>query len=264
MKTAIVLASVLLTSFAPASGAVQGDVYLGSVDGLINGSILVESSSSTYVEFTLNYRNNDWEKAMAISNGFEISGSDSSVTWQNLNRWLDPSIPVICFDWPWFGPPPSNGVGADTIGLSISFGPCWQGLPGDFDGPFLLISAVFADTASAGGTFCLDSAFFPPSGSWMWAFGAAGTSMPTWDGPHCYPIIGSCCFGQRGNVDFDPDDQLDITDLVYLLDYMFAGGPPLLCLEEADIDGNGAIDIADLVRLADYMFTGGIPPADCP
>ena len=75
-----------------------------------------------------------------------------------------------------------------------------------------------------------------------------------------------CCQGTRGNVDGDFDDLLDISDLVYLVDYMFTEGPMPPCWEEADIDGNmgETIDITDLVHLVDYMFSGGVAPADCP
>jgi hypothetical protein len=79
-----------------------------------------------------------------------------------------------------------------------------------------------------------------------------------------------CCLGEiRGNVDYDPGDNIDISDLVYLVDYMFTGGPPPPCFEEADMNCDGSIDISDLVWLVDYMFTGGPPPcrcdcADCP
>ncbi|MDH4035067.1 MAG: hypothetical protein OEV80_14855, partial [candidate division Zixibacteria bacterium] len=67
--------------------------------------------------------------------------------------------------------------------------------------------------------------------------------------------------------DFDPDDIIDISDLVYLVDYMFTGGPAPPCPNEADIDGSGGdppIDISDLVYLVDYMFTGGPEPPACP
>lgn len=73
-----------------------------------------------------------------------------------------------------------------------------------------------------------------------------------------------CCLCERGNVDFDPQDAIDISDLIYLVDYMFTGGPPPQCEEEADVDASGSIDISDLVYLVDYMFSGGPPPADCP
>lgn len=56
----------------------------------------------------------------------------------------------------------------------------------------------------------------------------------------------------------------DISDLVYLVDYMFNDGPPPTVMEAADVNNSGGdLDIADLVHLVDYMFTGG-PPPDCP
>lgn len=56
-------------------------------------------------------------------------------------------------------------------------------------------------------------------------------------------------------------DGVTISDLVYLVDYMFLGGPPPPILEAADVDGSGGpIDIADLVYLVDYMFNGGPAP----
>ncbi len=87
------------------------------------------------------------------------------------------------------------------------------------------------------------------------------------DGTYCVDDPCSCCIGIRGNVDNDPGDIIDISDLVYLVDFMFTGGPEPLCVEEADIDGSGGstpIDITDLVHLVDYMFNGGPPPANCP
>jgi hypothetical protein len=78
----------------------------------------------------------------------------------------------------------------------------------------------------------------------------------------------------RGNLDYDLGDQIDISDLVFLVDYMFTGGPAPLCWAEANVDGSGPanppddssadIDISDLVYLVDYMFTGGPLPLDCP
>jgi len=53
----------------------------------------------------------------------------------------------------------------------------------------------------------------------------------------------------------------DISDLVYLVDYMFTGGPPPPVMATADVDGSGGDpDIADLVYLVDFMFTDGPAP----
>lgn len=83
----------------------------------------------------------------------------------------------------------------------------------------------------------------------------------------------TCCVGIRGNIDGDPADQIDISDLVTLVDYMYTGGPEPPCWSEGNIDGSDSgdgvdgpedIDISDLVYLIDYMFTDGPGPPPCP
>lgn len=54
--------------------------------------------------------------------------------------------------------------------------------------------------------------------------------------------------------DANCNGAIDIADLVYLVDYMFCGGPPILCPENVDCDGDGVITIADLVCLVEWMF----------
>ena len=71
----------------------------------------------------------------------------------------------------------------------------------------------------------------------------------------------SCCV-LRG--DINHDGSIDITDLTFFVDYMFGGGPPPPCLEEADLNNDGTIDITDLTYLVDYMFGGGPAPVRCP
>ncbi|MFH1688321.1 MAG: M6 family metalloprotease domain-containing protein [bacterium] len=56
----------------------------------------------------------------------------------------------------------------------------------------------------------------------------------------------------------------DIADLVYLVNYMFNGGPTPPNLNAVDVNGDGmGPDIADLVYLVNYMFNGG-PALNCP
>jgi hypothetical protein len=63
-----------------------------------------------------------------------------------------------------------------------------------------------------------------------------------------------------GDID-NSSEGPDISDLVYLVDYMFTNGPPPPVMQAADVDGSGGdIDISDLVYLVDFMFTGGSPP----
>ncbi|HOP06438.1 MAG TPA: M14 family zinc carboxypeptidase [candidate division Zixibacteria bacterium] len=74
-----------------------------------------------------------------------------------------------------------------------------------------------------------------------------------------------CCVGQTGNINGDAAGSIDITDLVYLVQYMFSGGPVVGCPISADVNGDNSIaDITDLVDLVSYMFQDGPPPVDCP
>jgi hypothetical protein len=76
-------------------------------------------------------------------------------------------------------------------------------------------------------------------------------------------MVTSCCMNLRGNIDADPADEVTISDLIFLVDYMFSGGPTPTCPREADINASINIDVSDLIYLVDYMFTGGYPPLPC-
>ncbi len=75
-----------------------------------------------------------------------------------------------------------------------------------------------------------------------------------------------CCQGIRGNVDNDILDAVDISDLIYIVDFIFTNGPDPACTEEANADSDAleAIDISDLIYIVDFIFTGGPAPIDCP
>ena len=54
--------------------------------------------------------------------------------------------------------------------------------------------------------------------------------------------------------DIDNNDQVDVADLVYFVNYQFDSGPPPPIIEAADVNNTGQVDIADLVYLVHYMF----------
>jgi hypothetical protein len=75
-----------------------------------------------------------------------------------------------------------------------------------------------------------------------------------------------CCVDITGNVDDDPDQNVDIGDLTELIRYLYI--PPYTeppCLDEANIDGEGSADIGDLTALIQYLYIPpNPPPAPCP
>ncbi len=79
-----------------------------------------------------------------------------------------------------------------------------------------------------------------------------------------------CCVGIRGNVNGDFNDAASISDVTYLVDYLF-GHPPLpapLCPEEANVNGDpdGMINISDITYFINWKFgiPIGPPPPPCP
>jgi hypothetical protein len=62
--------------------------------------------------------------------------------------------------------------------------------------------------------------------------------------------------------DINNDGQtMDVSDLTYLVAYMFTGGPAPYWIEAADADASGIIDISDMVAWVDYLFHAGPMPA---
>jgi len=81
----------------------------------------------------------------------------------------------------------------------------------------------------------------------------------------CNPKLVLCCAGTTGNVDCDPDDRIDISDLSALVDHLYVNFGPLCCFGEANIDGDAlrSVDISDLSALVDYLYVSFTPPAPC-
>jgi hypothetical protein len=73
------------------------------------------------------------------------------------------------------------------------------------------------------------------------------------------PSSGERPLFHRGDVDASGDLQL--TDAVSLLGYLFLGGEAPRCAEAADSDNSGVVDITDALTILNYLFMGGLAPA---
>jgi hypothetical protein len=65
--------------------------------------------------------------------------------------------------------------------------------------------------------------------------------------------------------DANADAQVDISDALFVLMWLFAGGEQPGCMAAAEVGGDGKIDLSDAVGILGYLFLGGAePPAPGP
>jgi hypothetical protein len=57
--------------------------------------------------------------------------------------------------------------------------------------------------------------------------------------------------------DADVSGDVDISDAVYLINYIFSGGPAPDPIARGNVDCSGSVDISDVVYLINYIFSGG-------
>ena len=67
---------------------------------------------------------------------------------------------------------------------------------------------------------------------------------------------GPCCQGATGNIDNDPTQTVDISDLTTLVNHLFVIFQPLACPAEANTNGDTdcTIDVSDLTKLVNHLF----------
>lgn len=117
----------------------------------------------------------------------------------------------------------------------------------------------------------IDSVFVPPAGPWLLSIDSANWTAIVDIKPQ-YVHCGQCDVGINTTCaaptyacgDMDASAQVDITDAVYLINYIFGGGPAPHDEASGDIDCSNQTDITDAVYMINYIFGGGDPPcADC-
>lgn len=63
--------------------------------------------------------------------------------------------------------------------------------------------------------------------------------------------------------DCNADGEVNLTDSVFCLDFLFRGSEPVLCLDAADADDNGTVNISDVIYELNHLFRSG-PPLPAP
>lgn len=129
-----------------------------------------------------------------------------------------------------------------------------------FTQPVLKIGQVDAGLVSAGfDQLSLGETYF-----WrVRAVAVDGSDSSSWSSS-VQLSLGSCCVGLTGNVNGDPEEDVDLSDVIYMVNYLFLGGPAPDCAAEGDISSNRSMDLSDLIYLVNYLFQSGPPPNECP
>lgn len=75
-------------------------------------------------------------------------------------------------------------------------------------------------------------------------------------------------YGQAADLicgDANGDDRVNINDVLFIINFIFRGGPPPEHFEVADVNCDAVIDVSDAVYLINSIFRDGpLPCHDCP
>ncbi|MCC6962076.1 MAG: dockerin type I repeat-containing protein [candidate division Zixibacteria bacterium] len=181
---------------------------------------------------------------------------------------------AICISDPWLdhneGEPPAGSAHGSAVHNDAQF---ISGPHGTMDHDKYSIGAVSALCAAS--PFRAQVRDYPMTGSDIFMFQGMNNgdipSQPYTGGQIItvaeYAVIicpAHVCDCRPG--DADGSGMITISDAVYLINYIFAGGaaptPYKLC--SGDADCNCLVTISDAVYLINYIFAGGPAPCDCP
>ena len=62
--------------------------------------------------------------------------------------------------------------------------------------------------------------------------------------------------------DITGDGTVDVSDLMYLINYLYRGGPRPRPLENANVNCDETINVADVIYLVNYIYKAGPPPCN--
>jgi hypothetical protein len=179
-------------------------------------------------------------------------------------------------------------VGFDTSKLQFNHVDFTDSIADTYDADYQLGNEITTGVLSVGAVWFPPVSEMPPAGSGILAklvFDVLATTETTTDlvfttyqgapsvytgtdGQNRYPDTtdGTVTIIEVQYVcgDANNDGGVDISDAVFLIQYIFAGGPAPnpLCL--GDANGDGAVDISDCVYLIQYIFAGGSAPPQPP
>lgn len=107
-------------------------------------------------------------------------------------------------------------------------------------------------------TVCVDTCFFL-GGRYAFYRSDAHGYVPRDNLSCCFrvfcPVIGNPTRGING------DCEINVSDIVFLIGYLYHNGPPPKPMESGDANCDGIVDVGDVIYLINYLFKGGPAPS---
>jgi hypothetical protein len=104
-------------------------------------------------------------------------------------------------------------------------------------------------------TVCIDSCFWSLSNRLHFSRADAETYIPRHNLPYCFQISSSFTGDANG------DGTIDVSDVVFVINYLFRSGPVPSPLQIGDANCDQTVDVSDIVFLINYLFRSGPPPS---
>jgi len=202
-----------------------------------------------------------WENDVLVKgvcNGFIISADTGLTVWfEEGAEYVDPANRGGLF-LPWYFHYYSSvgdSLHPDKVFIGLMYMPPVNVIPPGSLEPFY---HLFLNVDGLYGNIYVDSIAEPPSYDWVWDDGVQNLH-PTFNYDGSTHVI---YYGYYICGDANDDAQINISDAVHLLGYIFVGGMPPIIPPSGDANCDSSVNISDVVWIINYVFSGGYAPCD--
>lgn len=267
--------------FSLTPALVDGSVSINNLHRLYFGNIAASPGGT--VSATLRYDHEDPIQGFQIALSYDntiltLLPPTQDADWYSgltLDALLPggPSVPGgIELFYPALDPAVEPGVGLITIAAIFDFLPPFGGqiLPGGDEQSLLRFEfQTPADPNLMGTTteIVFDNSYLLPSCPPADPNCTSGPALNyvIYDGLSITPILENGIVEfldqpgfRRGNA--NGDSGIDLADALFVMNWLFAGGPNPTCLDASDVNDDSTVDISDAIYLLNYLFVSGPPP----
>jgi hypothetical protein len=224
----------------------EGDSIILSADNVpVNAAFLDSGNGSGSFIFTPDFTQADTYHVIFVATD-TVGAADSQmveIVVNNVNR-----SPVL------------DSIGPKTVleGDTLKFRLHATDLDGDsiiLDALNVPTNATFADSGNGAGSFIF-TPDYDQAGVYLVTFTASDGILP--DSEVVEITVNDTTAYIRG--DANGDGEINIADVTYLINYLFAEGSAPDPLWVGDANCDGVVNIADVTYLVNYLFIGGPPP----